>query len=392
MRVLLVVDSLHGGSAELEVLALAATLLEAGHAVDVAYFNDGRLRPRYVSLGLALHRVSRAGLRDPFALVRLVRLMRWLRPDIVHTQLVKSDMLGTIAACLTGVPVRISTLHSCSAWRRRALPSLVSRFVTRGVLRIVTVSEAVRVHAHRFSRLSLDKMVVIPNTVDWRRFAETPEDIRIPPVVPVVGIIGRLVPVKGVDTFLHAATMIRARHPEMTFEIVGEGELRQALVEQSRSLGLAECVRFMGFSDDIVPVMQRLSVLAMPSRAEGLPRVLLEGMAAALPIVATPVDGTPEVLRHDVEGLLGASAEGIASLVNMLCDHPERCAALADGARRRIESELTAAEMVRKWVVTLRRVAGDNRRAAPTQRGVLPRDRYGNRVAGRGSDRTPSRR
>lgn len=350
MRILLVLDSFSGGGAEVGVFGLAEALASDGHTIEIAYFNEGRLRRRYEGLGVPLHRISWANLRDPLSLPRLMRIIRRFRPDIVHTHMAKSDGIGLVASWLLRVPVRLSTLHGASAWRVRFLPSLASRLVVHCAHCVIPVSVAVGDHACRLSGLPRSKMVVIPNAVDVSRFPVDAATKR--PSPPIVGMVGRLNAVKGHDTFLSSAAIIHAARPDVRFEIVGEGELHDALVERCRALGLTECVRFTGFTDDIPGVMRRFSVLAMPSRHEGLPRVLLEGMAAQLPIVATAVDGIPDAITHGEQGVLippddpPALADAVLGLLNDL----ERAVTLGRNARQRVAREFDPGEANRRTV------------------------------------------
>jgi glycosyltransferase involved in cell wall biosynthesis len=270
--------------------------------------------------------------------------MRRFRPDVVHTHLTKSDAVGLAAAVLAGAPARISTVHSADPRLERLPWRTAFAAILRCAHRVVAVSPAVREHLRRFVGLGEPRVTVIPNSVDVGRFDSSFVAMRQepPPERPrVVGIIGRLVPEKGHDDLLRAFSRIRARRGGVELEIVGEGPLRDRLERQAEELGLAAHVRFTGFVDDIAGVLRRIDVLAMPSRFEGLPLALLEGMAAALPIVAARVGGIPDAVTDGEHGLLVPAGDvpALAAAIGDLLDDRPKAILLGRTARTRAERE-----------------------------------------------------
>jgi glycosyltransferase involved in cell wall biosynthesis len=150
-------------------------------------------------------------------------------------------------------------------------------------------------------------------------------ELGIDPEVPLVGIVGRLVPIKAHETFLAAAVEVRDAVPRAQFLIIGDGERRQELQRLVDQLGLSTSVRFLGWRRDLVRVYPDLDVVALTSLNEGSPVVLIEALAAARPVVSTAVGGVPEVVIHGETGLTvpasNASALG-AAIVTLLRDRP----------------------------------------------------------------------
>ncbi|MBI5961164.1 MAG: glycosyltransferase [Chloroflexi bacterium] len=311
LRLLYVIDSLKIGGAEMLLLGMARRYLSEGHEIRIAYFSEGGLHKDFEALGIPLTRLSQRGLKDPRALTRLVNLIRTYRPDVIHTHLFKSDLVGQIGAALTRVPARISTLHNTSQWRKNPLFSGIMRGVMLPCDRIIAVTQYVRDYAHQWSHYPLSRMIVIENGVDTIRFDPdhtTPLDRQavwgLAPDSPVIGVIGRLHPAKGHDILLRAAVEIVREVPTAQLIIIGDGELRAALESLSIELSLQDHVVFTGFMRDMPGVMAALDVVVFSSRWEGLPVTLLEAMSMGRPVVATSVGGIPDVLTHETNGLL----------------------------------------------------------------------------------------
>jgi glycosyltransferase involved in cell wall biosynthesis len=248
------------------------------------------------------------------------------------------------------------TEASWQTWRAR----WVSRWVYRRVERIIAVSTPIRRRLVERDGVHPDLITIVPNAVVSAP-EPRPED---PPAGlsgnPLVGVVARLQPEKGVANFLKAAARVARHFPEAHFVIAGDGPLRQELVALAEDLGLRDRVRFLGFRSDASELMGSLDVLVVPSLTEGSPLVTLEAMAAGVPVVASAVGGIPDQIRDGKEGLLvapgdtGAMAEAIAALLR----DPARARTLAEAGRRRATSEFGHAVMVRRIEDVYREVLG----------------------------------
>jgi len=194
--------------------------------------------------------------------------------------------------------------------------------------------------------LSADRISVIRNGVDTTIFK--PQDGRgkrlelgLADDEFVVGAVGRLAPVKGVEYLLRGAAIAVERGTPVTLLLVGDGPLRTDLEALSSTLGIRDRVRFMGMRRDLVELYAAMDAFALPSLQEGSPNALMEAMACAKPVMASPVGGVPEIVEPEVSGVLVATGEPEAwgaELVRFATDSELR-ARLAAGARKRIESE-----------------------------------------------------
>jgi glycosyltransferase involved in cell wall biosynthesis len=251
-------------------------------------------------------------------LFRLRRALRRLRPAILQTFLYHANIVGRVAGRMARVPVIVSGIRV--AERRGRFRLWLDRVTERWVARHVCVSEGVATFSIERGRLSPQKIVVIPNGVDWERFANAaPADLAslgIPADSRVLLFVGRLDPQKGIRALLESMRdMLSRKNLEGAhLLIVGEGPLRGEIERFIRDEQLAGCVHLLGRRNDVPALMRASNCLVLPSLWEGMPNVVLEAMAAGLPIVATAVEGTTELIRNGETGLLVPAGNGEALL------------------------------------------------------------------------------
>jgi glycosyltransferase involved in cell wall biosynthesis len=201
------------------------------------------------------------------------------------------------------------------------------------------------------------RIAVIPNAVDLARFERNVErtDVRqelgLPAEALLVGVVGRVQPLKGIEDFLRAAAIVGRRFPAAHFVIIGEGyqlqdgavvrdeAYRQKLDRLVADLGLQDRVTFTGFRSDVHRILPELSVSVLPSLSEGLSNALLESLAAGVPVVATRVGGTAEVVRDGENGLMVPAGEegSIANAIDRVLAAPAFAQHLGEEGRRSVE-------------------------------------------------------
>jgi glycosyltransferase involved in cell wall biosynthesis len=284
------------------------------HEGDMAYLAESRsVQPIYVTeLGREL-----SLLRDLVTLVKLWRLMRQIRPDVVHTHTAKAGFVGRIAAWLARVPVRVHTfhghvLHGYFSPAKTHLFLWLERLTARLSDRLITISPALKDElAHAYRIAPEGKFVVVPLGLELAQYAHTPRhegDFRaafnIPPGAPLVGIVGRFVPIKNHTLFLQMADRVRKTVPNAHFVIVGDGERRAEIETQVDSMGLRETTTFTGWVQDLKPAYSDMDVLVISSDNEGTPVSIIEALAAGVQVVSTAVGGVPDLLRGGEYGRL----------------------------------------------------------------------------------------
>lgn len=272
--------------------------------------------------------------RDLKALVALYRLFRRERPHIVHTHTAKAGVLGRVAARLAGVPVVVHTYHGhVLHGYYTPLQNWFLRRAERGLGllsdRLVTVSEQVKRDLVWYHVARAGKILVIPLGLDLEPFLASAgqrgklrRELRLSNGEPLVGIVGRIFPIKNHRLFLEAAARVAAELDSARFLVVGDGVLRSAMEDYARALGIAHRVVFTGWRRDLPLIYPDLDVLVVSSNNEGTPVSAIEAMAAGCPVVATRVGGLPDLIADGQTGCLvpprdpAALAAGILRLLH----------------------------------------------------------------------------
>jgi glycosyltransferase involved in cell wall biosynthesis len=365
MRLLIAVDGLAVGGAERHVVDLATALAGSGHRVTLACSDGGPLAadvPAGVRLAVLGDGLVKRRFDERYA-HGLRALAREERPDVVHAHLYASAAAAEAALRDDDTPL-VVTEQTEAPWRCAAERAVSARSYARA-RRVIAVSGAIRRTLVGDFGLPAEKVAVIPNAVVAGDGSSPATGL--PRGRPLVGVVARLVPEKGIDGFLRAAASLAVRHPGAAFAIVGDGPLRAELEGQAAALGLDGRVRFLGARRDVRALLPALDVLAVPSRSEGTPLTIVEAMLAGTPVVATAVGGIPEQVDDGRTGLVVAPDDDdalIAALDRLLSDH-RLARALAARAGVQARRRFGHAAMVR-------RIEDVYRAAAPPTRGLSP--------------------
>jgi glycosyltransferase involved in cell wall biosynthesis len=309
---------------------------------DMAYYAESRgVHPLILpELGRAVNPLS-----DVKAIFALYKLMRRLKPDIVHTHTAKAGFTGRVAAWLAGVPVIVHTFHG-HVFRGYFSPAktrffiLLEQIAARLSDTVITLTETLkREIAEEFHITRPDHITVLSLGFDLSPFASQPRKTgnfrrawHIPNGAPLVGIVGRMVPVKNHALFLDAALKVRTAIPTAHFLIVGDGELRAQIESQIDALGLSDCVTITGWLRDLAPVYSNLDVKVICSVNEGTPVTVIEALTVGCPVVATSVGGLPDLLDGGALGKLVPSGDSDAlaiAIIDTLRHPPDMTAARA---------------------------------------------------------------
>jgi glycosyltransferase involved in cell wall biosynthesis len=341
-----------------QVLLTVNGLREIGQRAALVAHPDGELRRR-ADEGLELVPIAPRTEMDLAAALQLSRLVKRLKPDIVHAH----DAHGVAMAALA-----LSIGAGASMASAGRMPPLVasrrvdfhlknnsfSRWKHRQVDCFVAASEAIR-RILVADRIPAGRTVTVHEGIDVGRVMAAPrvnvhEAFWLPHHAPLVGNVAALVPHKGQYHLIEAARFVIQVLPDARFVILGEGELREQLERQVREHGLEKHVLLPGFRTDVLGCIKGFDVFAMSSVTEGLGTSLLDAMACARPIVATRTGGIPEVVEDGVNGLLVEPRDDRAladAIVRLLSD---------EGLRRRMGQ--AGLERVRERFTVERMVAG----------------------------------
>jgi len=284
-------------------------------------------------------------------------------PDILHTHMAKAGALGRLAALsIRPRPVLVHTYHGhvlsgyFPSWQERAFLE-AERTLARCTDALVAVSGRIRDELVDLGVGKAERWHVIVPGIELSSFLAVPPPevpraepgplrclVGLDAKVPLVGVVGRLAPVKDHATLLRAFVEVNGAH----LVLVGDGELRSALEADARRLGLADRVHFAGWVSDVPAVLADLDVVALSSRNEGTPLALMEAAAAARPVVATAVGGVPDVVEDGRTGLLvpPGSPHLLAGALRLILNQPERQVELGNAARARARQRFGAERMV----------------------------------------------
>lgn len=363
-RVMHIVTRLNVGGAARQIRLLNAGLPERGFEPFVVSGREGAREGRLAVDGAnavvvpSLVREMRP-IDDVRAFRSIAHLLREQRPFLVHTHLAKAGTIGRIAARRSGTPVLVHTFHGhvlrgyFSPAVSRALLEVERRLASRTDA-LVAVSHHVRDELLELGIGSPERWRVIPVGIALDMYADT-EGARatartrldLPTAGPLVGIVGRLVPIKDLDTFLRGAARLAASHDDAAFVVAGDGELRPALEARARSL-LGKRVRFLGWVEDLSALYAALDVVVLTSRNEGTPVSLIEAGAAGRPVVATRVGGVSEVVDDGATGWLVSQGDdgALSARVARLLERPEEAAAFGEAAKALVADRFSAARTV----------------------------------------------
>jgi glycosyltransferase involved in cell wall biosynthesis len=353
LRIIEMIDKPSLGGGQRAVLLLARGLDRELFDVRVASGGDGPLVDQTQRAGLA-HIPFGPGPRFSLKLVaEIARILEADRTDILHTHGGYAGLHGRWAARRSRTPVVVHTLHGIHYlhYRNPALRRLSiwqERLLSRTTDALVLVCQSDLGLARRHRLAPPEKLVVIQNGVETAPAAAPGSDpagesdrpgLRVElgwePGRPIVGTVARLQRQKGIIHLLRAAPTILAAFPEARIAVVGDGPLGGDLRRRAGRMGLDGRVLFLGERDDARRIMSLFDVFVLPSLWEGLPFVLVEAAALGKPIVATAVDGVPEIVDDGKTGALVRPADpgALAEAVIRLLKDKAAAGSLAETAR-----------------------------------------------------------
>lgn len=373
ISVLHLITELSIGGAQMVLLRLLANLDHEQFSVTVAclYNGDGAVAQQLRDLGIPVIDLGMTRKWRLDAFLRLWRLFRQVRPQILHTWMFHANLPGRLLGRVTGVPVIIGSEHTMGQehpWRLRL------NWVTAGLVdRVICVSPQVADFAEHQIGLPAGKLITIPNGVEMARFAvampqaEARRLLQLPTAGMIIGAVGRPRPVKGYRYLIEAFGLCTPQETDLYLLFVGNGPERPALIEQAQHAHLTDRVFFLDDQQDIPAVMAALDLLALPSLWEGMPMVALEAMAAGLPVIATAVGGNPHVVLDSVTGLLVPPADppALAAAIQQLVQSPPCRQTLGEAGRQRVATHFSIQQNVAQTEALYRQLLSEKQTEQP---------------------------
>lgn len=317
-RIIWLIDSLQPGGAEQLMPALLSHFDSKQFETRVCTLQikkgnpiSNELRERNIPVDF----IKINSLKNPGNIFRILNYLNAHSPDLIHTQLEFSDILGNIAAKILRKP-SVSTLHTLDVVRnyKFAAPrQKLKWFVLKTFCdRIIAVSEKTREHHIQNGKLPQEKLVTIYNGIQLSRFRDRDPSaliekklaLKIPPDRKIITTIAVLREPKGIQYMIEAMLLVLKKHPNTIYLIVGDGEYRASLQDLIADRQLDGHVVMAGHRTDIPDILALSDIFVLPSLGDALPTVLIESLAAGTPVVATNVGGIPEIIEHNKNGIL----------------------------------------------------------------------------------------
>lgn len=335
MRLLWLIDSLTVGGAESLLIPLARRIDRGAYDLRICCLTTiegNAVEQELRKEGVSITNLGARNLRDVRAFRGLLRLLREERIELMHAHLTYASIWGALASRITGVPV-VATLHVAPPQEGRAsIRDRIMRFaLDRWSAGVIAVSDALRRRYLGGGGIDAKKLMVVHNGIEVERFRGDADEARatlmreldIPPAAKIVVTVSVLRPGKGIEVLLDAIPHIVRAVPDACFVIVGDGPMRGAWSERARELGVERHVRWAGYRNDVAAILPGCDLFVLPSLDDAFPTVLMEALAAGVPLVATEVGGIPEIVTPGLTGTLVPAGDAMRlaeEVAEMLAD------------------------------------------------------------------------
>jgi glycosyltransferase involved in cell wall biosynthesis len=311
-------------------------------------------------IGVRVKNFNMKSLFDFRVIFKIAKFIRQNKVNIVNTAVFPADIYGRISAKLARVPIILSTMHRFEDHKQEKVYRYLfwlDRWTMTFTSKLIAVSKTVRQYLIEWHHISPTKIITLYNGIDIEKYANTVaskqllEEFQINDNCQVVGAIGRLVPVKGLNYFLDAAAIILQKTKNVKFLIVGDGPLKVKLQKKAKSLGVADYITFTGFRNDIPVILNIVDLYVISSLSEGLPTAVLEAASASKAVVGTNVGAIPETVIDGETGILVPPKDSrtLADGILNLLDAPEKSRIMGEKGRQRVIENFSLDKMVANY-------------------------------------------
>lgn len=363
-RILQIIPTLERSGAEKQLALLAAGLPKSDFETHVcALTRGGPLENDLRTANVPVTILDKRWKADPAAYWRLKRFIQDLKPDLVHTWMFAANSYGRSAALQAKVPHIVGGERCVDVWKAD-YELAIDRWLARRSERIVVNSSGVS-EFYVGRGIPAEKFVVIPNGVGLAEPATTSREailaeLGLPPNSRLIGCVGRLWPQKRMKDVIWAADLLKVVRDDAHLLIIGDGPERDRLVRFREQVRIEDKVHFLGHRADVPGLLPHFDLLWLASGYEGLPNVVLEAMAAGIPVVATDIPGNRDLVIENVTGFLVPVGDraAIAQRANKILDDDALRHRLGTAGQERARAEFTIERMIERHANLYRELLG----------------------------------
>lgn len=358
IKICYLITGLNTGGAEMMLYRLIEKLDKTKYnVIVVSIIPLGKVADKIKELGINVVSLEMKSKLELSVIFRLVHILKEFKPTILHSYLFHANLLGRIAGKIAGVPIIISSIrNTIFGGKIRELALRYTDFLSDATT-IICETAANRMLSRKI--VPKEKLHVIYNGIDPRMYQNFSEDVRqnirkefnIPDNATLLLSVGRLQKQKGYPYLIQSAVELKNRGYNFVWLIAGEGELRFQLEQMVKNYGLEDTIRFLGLREDVPNLMFASDIFVLSSLWEGLPGVVLEAMASGLPVVATDVGGTSELVEDGINGYIVTPgnpvmmANAVEKLINMDVESRRK---IGNIGREIVQKKFTVEKMVSK--------------------------------------------
>ncbi len=355
-RILQIIPTLDRSGAEKQLVMLARRLPRDEFEVHVcAITRGGPLESELTAADVPWHVIGKRWKIDPWTYMQLKRHVSRLRPNLIHTWMFTAGAYGCAAGMACGVQQLVAGYRCVDPWKS-AMQLSIDRYISRRCSWLVANSPGVRDFYVRHE-LPAEKFRVIPNGVPPAKPSSTTRrqllsELGLPEDSRVIGLIGRLWPQKRVKDAIWAADLLKVIRDDVHLLVIGEGPQRDRLLKFRDQVIIRDKVHFLGRRSDVPRMMPHFDVIWSTSGYEGQSNVIMEAMAAGVPVVATDIPGTRDLVVPEATGYLIPVGDraGIARCTNKLLNDTELAERFGTAGRQRMLGEFSVERMIERHV------------------------------------------
>ena len=344
--------------AEVQVVRSLRALKKSGRVeLRAIVFNEGKPAEELRAAGIETAVIDESLFGIPKLAGMVWRELVRFSPEVVHTHRYKENIIAAFGRKKCGIKALVQTVHGkpepfkgIAGWKAAANQWLNAKVRSGAFDKVIAVSRDIENMLR--PQLPASRLVTIHNAIDLDeyRFDEARgwarQELGVPEGTPVIGGVGRMVPVKNFSAFIAAAAELQEKLPQAVFVLIGDGPARAGLEAEAAASGLTQKIKFLGYRTDAWRLAAGFDVFVNSSLSEGIPVSILEAMAMQRPVVATAVGGVPEIIEDEASGILVRSGN-VGFLADAVCRALQQTG-LGEAGRRRVEEEFAMVRHIEK--------------------------------------------